>query len=130
MPGYLVVPTIFMTLAFAAYTTGVWSERIARDLKPWHVAAFWLGWAFDAYGTRLMNLMREAGRRPELVHSITGVSAFALMGIHAVWAAGVAFKGSREARAGFHRYSLVVWLLWLVPYFGGMIAGMLTARGL
>jgi hypothetical protein len=24
----------------------------------------------------------------------------------------------------FHRYSLVVWLIWLIPYFGGMIAGM------
>jgi len=27
-------------------------------------------------------------------------------------------------RIKFHRYSLVVWLIWLVPYFGGMIAGM------
>jgi hypothetical protein len=25
---------------------------------------------------------------------------------------------------GFHRYSLVVWLIWLVPYFGGMYLGM------
>jgi len=24
----------------------------------------------------------------------------------------------------FHRYSLFVWLVWLVPYFGGMYIGM------
>lgn len=130
MPGYLIVPTIFMTLAFAAYSTGVWSERLARNLKPWHVGAFWLGWAFDAYGTHLMNLMRVAGRTPDTIHGITGASAFWLMGIHALWATWVALKGSREARTGFHRYSLAVWLVWLVPYFGGMAAGMMAARSL
>jgi hypothetical protein len=33
-------------------------------------------------------------------------------------------KGSDEARRGFHRYSLLVWFVWLVPYFGGMYLGM------
>ena len=39
---------------------------------------------------------------------------------HAIWASRVARKGSEDARTGFHRYSLIVWLVWLVPYFGGM----------
>jgi len=32
--------------------------------------------------------------------------------------------GSEEARQGFHRYSLVVWLIWLIPYISGMYLGM------
>lgn len=128
MPAYLILPSILMTLAFAFYTTGVWAERLSRDLKRWHVAMFWLGWGFDAWGTYLMNLMREGGREPATIHGVTGASAFWLMALHATWATWVAFKGRREARAGFHRYSLAVWLLWLVPYFGGMIAGIMSAR--
>jgi hypothetical protein len=31
--------------ALIFYSVGVWSERIARYLKPWHVAAFWTGLA-------------------------------------------------------------------------------------
>jgi uncharacterized repeat protein (TIGR03987 family) len=44
--------------------------------------------------------------------------------IHAVWAMSVTRKGSDELRTNFHRYSLTVWLIWLVPYFGGMYMGM------
>lgn len=127
MPRELIFSALVMTLAFAAYSTGVWAERIARDLKPWHVVAFWTGLAFDAWGTWLMNLMRRAGETPEIIHSVTGTSAFLLMLLHAIWATWAASKGSREARAGFHRYGLGVWLLWLVPYLGGMIAGMSRA---
>jgi hypothetical protein len=34
---------ILITLALIFYSVGVWSERLARYLKPWHVAAFWTG---------------------------------------------------------------------------------------
>jgi uncharacterized repeat protein (TIGR03987 family) len=44
--------------------------------------------------------------------------------IHAIWATYVVRKGSEKLRKTFHRYSLVVWLIWLIPYFGGMIMGM------
>ena len=43
---------------------------------------------------------------------------------HAIWATVVTFRGSDEARAGFHQYRVVVWLVWLVPYFSGMYLGM------
>ena len=41
-----------------------------------------------------------------------------------VWAERVARRGSGEAREGFHRYSLAVWLVWLIPYLGGMYLAM------
>jgi uncharacterized repeat protein (TIGR03987 family) len=128
MPRELIVPSIFMTLAFAFYTLGVWAERVARDLHRWHLAAFWLGLACDATGTEMMRRMRIAGEDPGIVHGVTGLTAFVLMAVHAVWATWVFTRGSDTARREFHRYSLVVWAVWLIPYFGGMIAGI--ARGI
>ncbi|MHB9003194.1 MAG: HsmA family protein [Coriobacteriia bacterium] len=126
MPGYLIWPAVVMSLAFLFYSTGVWAERLERDLRFTHVAAFWLGLAFDAYGTHLMNLMRQAGRQTDLVHGVTGAAAFGLMALHAIWASWTLSQGSADVRRTFHRYSLGVWMLWLVPYVGGMIAGMLA----
>lgn len=128
MPRDLIIPALVMTLALAFYSAGVWAERIARDLKGWHVAAFLLGWGFDAYGTLLMERMRAEGQESGLVHTVSGASAFALMGVHALWAVWVLARGTDDARRGFHRYSLAVWVLWLVPYLGGMVAGILSTR--
>lgn len=128
MPKELIVPSAFMTLAFVFYTTGVWSERAARDLRAWHVVAFWVGLACDATGTELMRRLAISGENPGIVHSITGLSAFLLMAAHAIWATAVLMRGSEADRRGFHRYSVAVWALWLVPYVGGMVAGM--SRGL
>ena len=33
-------------------------------------------------------------------------------------------RNETEPRRRFHRYSLLVWCVWLVPYIGGMILGM------
>ena len=127
MPRELIIPATIMSLAFVFYTTGVWSERVQRDLRVWHVALFWLGLACDGTATELMHRLVVAGENPGIVHSVTGLGAFSLMAVHAIWATWVLVRGRREAREGFHRYSIVVWLVWLLPYFGGMIAGM--ARG-
>lgn len=125
MPRELIFPATIMSLAFVFYTLGVWAERVARRLAVWHVVAFWLGWFFDAYGTLLMSDLRATGRVPSAIHSITGASAFALMGAHALWATWVLWRGSEQLRSRFHRYSVTVWVVWLVPYLGGMVAGIL-----
>jgi uncharacterized repeat protein (TIGR03987 family) len=127
MPHELIVPATIMSLAFVFYTTGVWSERFQRDLRLWHIALFWLGLACDGYATTLMRQLTAAGENAGIVHTVTGAAAFGLMALHALWATWVLVRGSREARARFHRFSIVVWTIWLVPYFGGMIAGI--ARG-
>ena len=120
----LIVSAILITLALVFYTIGVWSERIARYLKPWHVAAFWAGFFFDVCGTLAMHRIALGPFDILAPHTLTGQIALWLMLAHAIWAALVARKGSDEARRGFHRYSLFVWLVWLVPYFGGMYLGM------
>ncbi len=127
MPRQLILPAVVMSLAFVSYTTGVWSERVQRDLRGWHVALFWLGLACDGYATSLMGRLAAVGETAGAAHTITGVAAFGLMAVHAVWATSVFALGSREARRDFHRYSIIIWLVWLVPYLGGMAAGI--ARG-
>ena len=55
MSPTLIFATVFITLALVFYTVGVWAERIAHLLKPWHVVMFWLGLACDTTGTYAME---------------------------------------------------------------------------
>ena len=119
----VIASTVLITLALVFYTLGVWAERLSRYLKPWHIVAFWTGLFFDATGTYAMSLLAD-GFDIRDFHTWTGQLAIWLMFGHALWATWVVRRGTEEARTGFHRYSLVVWLIWLVPYIGGMFLGM------
>ena len=113
-----------ITSARIVYTVGVWSEKIQKVLKPWHLAVFWTGFVFDTIGTTLMS--RIAGEVFQLnLHGITGLLAIALMLFHAVWASIVLAKNNEKARANFHKFSLVVWIIWLIPYLTGLVMGMM-----
>lgn len=124
MSPLLIVSSILITLALIFYSLGVWAERISRYLKPWHLVAFWTGFAFDVSGTLGMHIMAGGFFDFTKPHTLTGQIALWLMLIHAIWATRTVYKGSEKARSGFHRYSIMVWLIWLVPYIGGMLMGM------
>jgi uncharacterized repeat protein (TIGR03987 family) len=124
MSPLLIVSSILITLALVFYSLGVWAERISRYLKSWHVWAFWVGFTFDVAGTAGMHVIAGGIYDFSNPHVITGQVALLLMLIHAGWATRVVRKGSEKTRQGFHRYSIVVWLIWLVPYIGGMFMGM------
>lgn len=124
MPSELILPAALMTLAFVFYTAGVFAERAVRDLRGWHVVVFWLGLTCDSLGTQMMTGLIEIGARPTLMHTLTGGAALLLMAGHTLWATWVLVRGSEQMRTNFHRYSIAVWAIWLIPYFGGMIAGM------
>jgi uncharacterized repeat protein (TIGR03987 family) len=119
-----VFSSIFITLALVFYSLGVWAERIARYLKSWHIMLFWTGFTFDVLGTTLMHFMAEDPFNLLNFHALTGQLALWLMLAHAIWATRVVRKDLQELRQKFHRYSIFVWLVWLIPYFGGMIMGM------
>ncbi len=120
----MIVPVSLITLALIFYSLGVWAERLARYLKAWHVAAFWTGFFFDVSGTWAMHQMARGPFDLLAPHTLTGQMALWLMFGHALWATFAVRKGSEKTRTGFHRYSLFVWLVWLVPYFGGMVLAM------
>ena len=120
----MILSSVLITLALVFYSTGIWAERIARVLKPWHVVTFWTGFAFDVSGTLAMHRLAE-GRFDILEpHTLTGQIALWLMLGHAIWATVVIRRNLERMKVRFHRYSLVVWLIWLIPYFGGMILAM------
>ena len=119
-----ITATILITLALVFYSLGVWAERIVRYLKRWHMVTSWIGFSFDVAGTTLMHFMAEDPFNMVKPHTITGQLALWLMLAHAIWATNVVRKDKNKLRLWFHRYSLVVWVIWLVPYFGGMIMGM------
>jgi uncharacterized repeat protein (TIGR03987 family) len=116
---------IAMNLIFVAcilYTIGVWSEKIQGRLKSWHLVVFWLGLFFDTVGTGAMGI--HAGSIIQFnFHGITGMSAILLMLFHSIWASIVLFKNQREKILQFHKFSLVVWIIWLIPMITGMIYG-------
>ena len=124
MSGLLVLSSTLITLALVFYSTGIWAERFAKYLKPWHVVTFWIGFLFDVSGTQTMHIMANGHFNFWATHTLTGQLALWLMLAHAIWATVVTLKGSDKSKVNFHRFSLIVWMVWLIPYFGGMYLGM------
>ena len=120
----IILSSILITLALVFYSTGIWAERLARFLRPWHVVMFWIGFAFDVSGTLFMHKMAEGKFDLLDSHTLTGQIALWLMLGHALWATIVIRKGIEPLRKKFHKFSIVVWLIWLIPYFGGMFLAM------
>jgi uncharacterized repeat protein (TIGR03987 family) len=112
-----------MILALIMYTIGVWSEKAAGRLKLWHLIFFWIGFVFDTTGTTIMTQI--AGRMEFNLHGITGALAIVLMLAHAIWASVVLLLKQEKALVNFHKFSLFVWLLWLVPFVTGMVGAMI-----
>ncbi len=124
MSTLVIISTTLITLALLFYSLGVWSERIARYLKPWHVVSFWIGFVFDVSGTYAMHLIAKGPFNILEPHTLTGQIALWLMLLHAIWATRVIIKQDESMKMKFHKFSIVVWLIWLIPYFGGMFLGM------
>ena len=124
MPSLVILSTILITLALIFYSLGVWSERIAKYLKLWHLIAFWIGFVFDVSGTYAMHVLAKGPFDITEPHTFTGQIALWLMFLHAVWATHAVIKKDEALLKTFHRFSIVVWIIWLIPYFGGMFLGM------
>ncbi|MGL4992506.1 MAG: HsmA family protein [Sarcina sp.] len=130
MPKLLIPAIIFITAALVFYTIGVWGENRAKVLKKKHVVIFWLGLVCDTLGTFTMSRIAAAGTDKTIthtelmIHQATGTLAIGLMLVHAIWATIVITRGSERAKAIFHKFSIVVWAIWLIPYFIGMYIGM------
>ncbi|MCB5292444.1 HsmA family protein [Arthrobacter sp. SO3] len=120
---------ILITSALVFYSIGVWSEHLQRVLKWWHAGFFALGLICDASGTYLMTQLAASGEvRPggigaglNAVMAVTGAAALLLMVIHLGWAVIVLLRNRDVEKKRFHKFSLLVWAIWLVPYFTGAI---------
>lgn len=118
----LIYASTAITLALVFYSIGVWGEKLQGQLKVWHLVVFYLGLVCDTTGTMLMSEL--AGDVTLLsFHGLIGLLAILLMLFHAVWATVVLVRNDQKARANFHKLSLIVWLIWLIPFVSGAIFG-------
>ncbi len=116
---------IIINLALLFYSIGVWSERLQGRLKVWHTVLFWFGLVCDTWGTGMM--FDYVGGMQYDIHGFSGVLAIALMFIHAIWATVVLAKRNEKMIMNFHRFSIFVWLIWLIPYLSPMVLRMIEA---
>lgn len=130
----LIAAIVLISLALLAYTAGVWAERLSGGLRRFHALLFGAGLAFDASGTWLMSLIAQRGTHEATtaaggvlidVMALTGLIALVLMAVHFAWALVVLVRDRPHELATFHRLSVFVWAVWLVPYFTGMVGAML-----
>ncbi len=118
----LILAVIFINLALLFYTIGVWSEKKQGELKVWHLMMFGVGLLFDALGTTTMSKLVSTGFELNF-HGITGLLAILLMLFHASWAVIVIMSNNVNMKRKFHKFSLIVWIIWLIPFVSGAIFG-------
>jgi uncharacterized repeat protein (TIGR03987 family) len=116
---------IIINLALLFYSIGVWSERLQGRLKVWHTVFFWMGLVCDTWGTGMM--FEYVGGMSYDIHGFSGLLAIALMFVHAIWATVVLVRKDEKMIVSFHKFSIFVWLIWLIPYFSPMALSMLEA---
>ncbi|WP_232696040.1 HsmA family protein [Brevibacillus daliensis] len=116
----MLAAVIAINMALIFYTIGVWSEKRAGELKKGHLGLFSLGLVCDVIGTSLMSMIANASGEVNFLHGLTGTAALVLMLVHTAWAAIVLWKKDRTQIEKFHRYSIFVWAIWLIPYFLGV----------
>lgn len=119
----LIYAIVAVNLALLFYTLGVWGVRLQGGLKKWHVLMLWVGFVFDTTGTILMIGLSKNPLTLNF-HALTGFLAMALMLGNAVWATKVMKQNRAGQKRNFYRFGILVWVVWLIPYFSGAIAGM------
>lgn len=119
----LIYAIISITSALILYTFAIWSEKIQGKLKKWHLFTIYLGLISDILGTTLMSKMAKGGFQLNF-HGITGVLGITLMLFQAVWGTIVLIKNDEKAKTDFHKFSIWVWIIWLIPYISGAFLGM------
>lgn len=125
---------VLITAALIFYSIGVWAEHLKRKLTWGHVAFFGLGLICDIAGTWTMSRIAAAGGGATegvagiltTIMSITGAIALIVMAVHFLWAVIVMIRNQPRSREIFHKFSLAVWVLWLIPYFTGAAGSMIA----
>lgn len=115
----LLFAVIAMISALIFYSIGVWGEKISGRLTSVNVFFFWIGFSFDTTGTTLMGII--SGSFKADVHGITGLLAIILMFVHALWATAVLVRKQENMIRKFHKFSIVVWFFWLIPFGTGVV---------
>ncbi len=116
---FLQLAIVLIISALLFYSIAVWSEKLGKKLRWWHLALFFLGFLADSSGTAYMGKL--SGGFHFKAHTVTGFLALAIMFVHTIWATVVLVKKDEQMIQSFHKYSLIAWLIWLIPFITGML---------
>ena len=122
MPVKLLIAVVVTVLALVLYTVGIWSQKSAKKIRPVHLWLFWLGLVSDISGSLLMGTL--AGGFSLTIHGINGLLAVLLMVVTAVRATMIFVKNDGVAAERFPRFSIPVWLIWVLSFLTGMMLSM------
>lgn len=125
MKPILIIAIIAITQALIFYSIGVIGEARRKNLMWSDIRWFGAGLLCDAVGTFLMNRMSATGDKllapwAGTLMAISGTLAILLMAIHIVFAV-VVMKRHESYRTKFHKWSVAIWVIWLVSYVVGPI---------
>ena len=120
----MIYAIIATALALVFYTVGVWAQKRHGSLQAWHVIVLWIGFIFDFAGTAWMAGLSKAP--PEInFHSVIGYLSITLMLLLVVLATCTLLKGSEIQKRDFYRFSIAVWIIWMISYLSGVAVGMM-----
>ena len=122
MPPLLLYAVLLFTIAMVLYTISVWGGRLQRHLKPWHLTLFAAGVTTDVIATWLT--IEFVGSIVFTPHAIFGFISLFLMVLHLIWAIIVYAGDNRAGQKHFHRFSLMVWTVWMISYVTGFVTGL------
>jgi uncharacterized repeat protein (TIGR03987 family) len=92
-------------------------------LKPWHGWIFLAGVSVDMLATWLPYV--SLGGLVISAPSIFGFVSLGLMALHLIWALQTLKGGNEQALTRFHRFSLLVWTIWMLSYLSGFVSGIM-----
>lgn len=122
MSPLLISAIIVITLALVFYTIGVFSEARKKMLEWKHVGWFAAGLVCDITGTLMMRGLSGDGLMSPLgatLMAVSGTLAVVLMVVHIIFA--VIVLKNDVYRDRFHKWSVVIWIIWLISYALGPI---------
>lgn len=122
MPSNLLWAIITVFVALFIYTIGVWGSKLTNGLRTWQLILFWVGWVFDGISTYLMSSLIQGWKFD--LHGLSGTVAFLLMLVNAIAATVVLYRKDENSIRKFPTFSIIVWVIWLIPFMSGLIAGM------
>ena len=121
MSSTLLWAIITVFIALFIYTIGVWGSKITKGLRIWQMILFWIGLVFDGISTFLMSSLINGWKFD--LHGLSGSAAFILMLINAIAATVVLSRKDETSIRKFPTFSIIVWLIWLIPFISGLLAG-------
>ncbi len=130
MSKVVLASIIFMSLALLLYSAGVFLERKDKEVWPRHAVLYGIALAFDIISVTIITVyagLKTGDPIPTVITSnvniIEELVGVVLLSVNVIWAIAVLREGTDKQLEIYHKFSLIIWVLWLAMYFLGLRTG-------